>query len=298
MNWKKHTITLICLGVGFILGFFFGWSPVVESIRNYVVGIISLSVGIGLGVRVLTFFIELNEKKEMNRLEHSKKLVDIYLKSKTNTQIDFDRNDCKLQIHIIQLVWDFIPSPESNQFCAFFETHLINEYADIRNNIKKRDEAIRRHNLESQKFITKLNEAIHHELHDKILGITEWNGTGEPPLYYYRPYFFSELGCRIEPFYKYPIEVNRLNVLGRKDNDLTICYGNNDWIRSNFDLETIKSIVISVLNNLEKEFNLLKELYHEAKDRHEQFKHDMIKLKTFIESNVPLKGKCEICRNF
>lgn len=133
--------------------------------------------------------------------------------------------------------------------------------------------------------------------------MVEWNGSDQPqPIKYFIPeYLFIDIGYVVQYSYERPFDIDLYCVVHQYSNKwkLTI---NRDFAESDNkkDMEELKQIIKAALNVAltKDDFSRLKEYKKDAEREHRSFVNGIIKIIKNIENGIPLKGKCEICKNY
>lgn len=304
MDSKHYVIILISFGIGFIFGFVFGWYPSAENTRNniitYVVGNISIGVGVGILVKVWDFITERDKKKEQIKLDYSRTLVAKNLIHRVISEVGFAiQNDYDLFIQIKGLP----DTPEYKRYSDDVDT-CLKEYKKIQKIIKDRDDRIEQHNTKLKSILAKLNSDIVSNLKQNHptfteLSHTEWAKGNQTPLNYFVKDHLFEIGL----FVQYCYEKECIFYLD-PDQSETDRWGRGTLWKIHLKVTMIAGIDKKEINDIRNmiidtfydavnspDFDLLKELFIEIESLHRAYKKeiDLIIIET-VDKNSPLKN--------
>ncbi|MFA4956144.1 MAG: hypothetical protein WC556_04135 [Candidatus Methanoperedens sp.] len=318
MNRKLWIVVSLISGIiGFISGYLLLGYAVFGSVGSlFISNSLTFIAGLLLGGSDLVGFISSYFKaKKDKKIQHSKEYMAVYLKNKNDTTINFccGTYECNLQVESRR------PSVSQKEkaVCTCIEEHLRSDYKDVWGNLEEIDENINPKNLisqynnKAQDFLLRLNNSLLSYIQKEIPDITAWDENGEPPKKYFTKHFSKQIGFAFLWFYKHPIDDIESRLLGNilikpekglSDKGLKTIYGNNDWVA--FDNETkMKEVhhgIIQIISNALKtdEFKDLKKMQTHIQDRRDDFIMELTKIELTIDTDIPLKAECSICKSF
>lgn len=319
MNWKYSIIVgLICFGLGVIVGYLISGYPTLRDILNLVPSAVAIVGGLGVISIISEYYRERNKKKR----DYSIKLVDKELKLRTNTYVGFDKDSLKLCIKEPK------KEPKSSiqtyeDYSKEIDIHLETGYPEVWNHKNKCDFFINNHNDLAKHLLDTTKEEILREIEKRNLSLTEWNGKGQSPIKYFVPkYLFADVEYIIQYSYERFFNIDQYCTIDNSDNSLKsntngellgpmIVAGYPEYfkwkltIKHKFaegdknDIEELKQIIKLTLNFAitNDDFNKLKKYKKDAEREHTLFLDAIIKIIKSVESGIPLKGECKICKN-
>lgn len=292
------------MGIGFIFGFIFGWQPLLESTRNdvitYVIGNISIGVGVGILYKIWGYATEQNEKKELTKLDYSRTLVTNNLIHRVSTDIVFDvQNDYDLSIQIKGLP----DTPEYKRYSDDVDT-CLREYKKIQEIIEERNNLNEEHNTKLKSFLAKLHSDIvsnlkHNHLTFTELNKKEWAKNNQLPLNYFVNDFLFEVGL----FVQYCYEKECIFYLDA-DQSETDRWGRGTLWKIHLKVTMVAGIDKKEINDIRNmiidtfydavnspDFDRLKKYFKEIEGLHGAYKReiDQIIIET-VNKNKPLKN--------
>ncbi len=319
MNQKLWIVISLISGIiGFTSGYLLLGYAMFGSVGSlFISNSLTFIAGLLLGGSDLVGFISSYFKaRKDKKIQHSKEYIVAYLKNRTDTTINFccGTYECNLQVESNR------PSVSQKEkaVCACIEEHLKSDYKDIWKNLEEIDENIKpknfisQYNNKAQYFLLKLNNLLLSYIQKEISDIKIWNEAGEPPKKYFTKHFSKQIGFTFLWFYgKHPDDNIELRLFGDihikpekglSDNGLKIIYGNNDWVACDNETKMTEVYhgIITIISNALKtdEFKELKEMYKYIQDRRDDFIMGLTKIELAIDSGIPLKAECSICKDF
>ena len=320
MNWKHFLIIgLICFGLGVIVGYVISGYPTPRVILN----LVPVALAILGGLEVVSIVRDLYKEKSKKKGDHSKKLVDKELKLITNTFIgSSDDYNLKLCIEGRQFATQTY-DVYSNEVAA----HLEKGYSEVWKHKIKCDSFIDNHNDLAKILLDITKEEILKQIKKRNLSLIEWDGRGQSPINYFLPeYLFKDVGYVIQSSYERSFDIDQYCTISQSNNNSKSTTNGdilNNVITSNYpeycnikwkltiisffaessnktDIEELKQIIKETLNVIlaKDDFGRLKKYKNYAEGEHRSFLKGIADIIKNIENDIPLNGKCEICKKY
>lgn len=267
---------------------------------------------------------EKKEKLEEKMIFHSKELANKELKPITRTRIDFcfDGRLC--------IIEQKSSSDESYEdYLKAINAHLEYGYPELWKHKTNSDFNIENHNKLLHKFCLELTNKILNEIKLKIPLLIEWDGNGQVPNKHFNTkYILSNVQGIIQSSYDrifeidsncdvvqdrniwkviidYKIDDNllfKLPIYQSILDKLFVFINGTSLAESDIkdDMAQVTEIVRTVLKDAFTRdiFSKIKEYKKDAETEYGLFLKGIITIIKNIENNIPLKDKCEICKNY
>ena len=299
MNWKYSIIIgLICLGVGVIGGYLISGYSTLRDIFNLVPFAVVLFI-LSQGVSIVR--VKYRDKSKKKR-DHSKKLCDKELKIIANTSIGSSDD------YSINLCIEGRPSDVQTYdvYSDSVAAHLEKGYSELWEHKIKCDDIINSHNKSAKLLLDTTKEKILTEIEIRNLPLKEWDNRGKSPINYFIPkYLFKDVCYVIRNSYIHSFDIEQNSTISDFSVDSNIKWDLS--INSKFavssnktDVEELKQIIIETLNVVltMDDFSKLKISKNNAEAEHHSFLKGIKEIIQNIDNDIPLEGKCEICKKY
>ncbi|RZB29509.1 MAG: hypothetical protein AEth_01144 [Candidatus Argoarchaeum ethanivorans] len=240
--------------------------------------------------------------KSKQKRDHSKKLCDKELKIIANTSIG-SSNDYSLNLCIegrpsgVQ-TYDVYSDPVA--------AHLEKGYPELWKHKIECDSIINSHNKSAKLLLDTTKEKILKEIENRNLPLKKGDYGEQSAINYFIPrYLFKDICYVIQNSYIPSFDIEQNYTIHETSVDSKIKW--NLSINSRFavssnktDVEELKQIIKETLNVVltTDDFSKLKIYKNNAEVEHDSFLKGIKGIIQDIDNDIPLKGKCEICKKY
>lgn len=320
MNWKYSIIIgLICFGLGLIVGYLISGYSTLREIFNFV----PFALAILGGFEVVSIVRDLIREKRKKRGDHSKKLVDKELRFMTNTFIGFsDDNSLELCIKGRQL-----NTQTYGNYSDEVDAHLEKGYSEVWKHKIERDSFINNHNDLAKFLLDITKEEILKQIKKRNISLIKWDGMGQSPKnFLILESLFKYVVHVVQSSYRHSFDIDQYCIISQINNNSKSTtnedilqnvitfnypeYSNIKWkltanchfaeSSNKTDIEELKKIIKETLDVLltKDDYSRLKKYKNYAEGKHTSFLTGITEIIKNIENDIPLKGKCEICKKY